>query len=102
MIFCTVSVSVLFFSFSGQRSGKWIVCEKATPHGIRADAAQHSAHILNGVLGEWLFHVGVCDLLQLCVKAAEVFLLQAGELVVTQRRENILDVLPVTAIRRMR
>lgn len=50
-----------------------IMRKKATLHGIREDTAQRSVYALNGVLGEWLFRVKADDLLQLCVKAAEVF-----------------------------
>ena len=54
-------------------------------------------HALNGVLGEWLFCVGTNDFSQLCVEIPEVFRPQLGELVVTQRREDAFDVLPVAA-----
>ena len=54
-------------------------------------------YALNGVLGEWLFCVGTDDFSQLCVEIPEVLRPQLGELVVTQRRENTLDVLPVAA-----
>ena len=74
-----------------------IMRKKATLHGIREDAAQRSVHALNGVLGEWLFCVGTNDFSQLCVETSEVLRPQLGELVVTQRRENTLDVLPVAA-----
>ena len=49
------------------------------------------------VLGEWLFCVGTDDFSQFCVEIPEVFRPQLGELVVTQRRKNTLDVLPVAA-----
>ena len=71
--------------------------KKATLHGIREDAAQRRVHALNGVLGEWLFCVGTDDFSQLCVEIPEVLWPQLGELVVTQRREDTLDVLPVAA-----
>ena len=71
--------------------------KKATLHGIREDTAQRSVYALNGVLGEWLFRVGTDDLPQFCVKAAKVFRPQVSELVVAQRRENALNILPVTA-----
>ena len=74
-----------------------IMRKKATLHGIREDAAQRSVHALNGVLGEWLFCVGTNDFSQLCVETSEVLRPQLGELVVTQRREDTLDVLPVAA-----
>ena len=74
-----------------------IMRKKATLHGIREDAAQRRVHALNGVLGEWLFCVGTDDFSQLCVEIPEVFRPQIGELVVTQRREDTLDVLPVAA-----
>ena len=74
-----------------------IMRKKATLHGIREDAAQRSVHALNGVLGEWLFRVGTDDFSQFCVEIPEVLRPQLGELVVTQRRENALDVLPVAA-----
>lgn len=74
-----------------------IMRKKATLHGIREDAAQRSVHALNGVLGEWLFCVGTDDFSQLCVEIPEVLRPQLGELVVTQRREDTLDVLPVAA-----
>ena len=74
-----------------------IMRKKATLHGIREDAAQRSVHALNGVLGEWLFRVGTDDFSQFCVEIPEVLRPQLGELVVTQRRENTLDVLPVAA-----
>ena len=74
-----------------------IMRKKATLHGIREDAAQRSVHALNGVLGERLFRVGTDDFSQFCVEISEVLRPQLGELVVTQRRENTLDVLPVTA-----
>ena len=74
-----------------------IMRKKATLHGIREDAAQRSMHALNGVLGEWLFCVGTDDFSQFCVEIPEVLRPQLGELVVTQRRENTLDVLPVAA-----
>lgn len=74
-----------------------IMRKKATLHGIREDAAQRRVHALNGVLGEWLFRVGTDDFSQLCVETSEVLWPQLGELVVTQRRENTLDVLPVAA-----
>ena len=74
-----------------------IMQKKATLHGIREDAAQRRVHALNGVLGEWLFCVGTDDFSQLCVEIPEVFRPQIGELVVTQRREDTLDVLPVAA-----
>lgn len=74
-----------------------IMRKKATLHGIREDAAQRSVHALNGVLGEWLFRVGTDDFSQFCVEIPEVLRPQFGELVVTQRRENTLDVLPVAA-----
>ena len=74
-----------------------IMRKKATLHGIREDAAQRSVHALNGVLGEWLFCVGTNDFLQFCVEIPEVLRPQFCELVVTQRRENTLDVLPVAA-----
>ena len=54
-------------------------------------------HALNGVLGEWLFCVGTDDFSQFCVEIPEVLRPQLGELVVTQRRENTLDILPVAA-----
>ena len=71
--------------------------KKATLHGIREDAAQRSVHALNGVLGEWLFCIGTDDFSQFCVEIPEVLRPQLGELVVTQRWENTLDVLPVAA-----
>lgn len=74
-----------------------IMRKKATLHGIREDAAQRSVHALNGVLGKWLFCVGTNDFSQLCVEIPEVLRPQFCELVVTQRRENTLDVLPVAA-----
>ena len=74
-----------------------IMRKKATLHGIREDAAQRSVHALNGVLGEWLFCVGTNDFSQFGVEIPEVLRPQLGELVVTQRRENALDVLPVAA-----
>ena len=74
-----------------------IMRKKATLHGIREDAAQRSVHALNGVLGEWLFRVGTDDFSQFCVEIPEVLRPQLGELVVTQRREDTLDVLPVAA-----
>ena len=74
-----------------------IMRKKATLHGIREDAAQRSVHALNGVLGEWLFRVGTDDFSQFCVEIPEVLRPQFCELVVTQRREDALDVLPVTA-----
>ena len=74
-----------------------IMRKKATLHGIREDAAQRSVHALNGVLGEWLFCIGTDDFSQFCVEIPEVLRPQLGELVVTQRRENTLDVLPVAA-----
>lgn len=74
-----------------------IMRKKATLHGIREDAAQRSVHALNGVLGEWLFCVGTGDFSQFCVKIPEVLRPQLGELVVTQRREDAFDVLPVAA-----
>ena len=74
-----------------------VMRKKATLHGIREDAAQRSVHALNGVLGEWLFCVGTNDFSQLCVEIPEVLRPQLGELVVTQRREDTLDVLPVAA-----
>mgnify|MGYP006903571525 CR=1 FL=1 len=74
-----------------------IMRKKATLHGIREDAAQRSVHALNGVLGEWLFCVGTNDFSQFCVEIPEVLRPQFCELVVTQRRENTLDVLPVAA-----
>ena len=74
-----------------------IMRKKATLHGIREDAAQRCVHALNGVLGEWLFCVGTDDFSQFCVEIPEVLRPQLGELVVTQRRENTLDVLPVAA-----
>ena len=74
-----------------------IMRKKATLHGIREDAAQRCVHALNGVLGEWLFRVGTDDFSQFCVEIPEVLRPQLGELVVTQRRENTLDVLPVAA-----
>ena len=74
-----------------------IMRKKATLHGIREDAAQRSVHALNGVLGEWLFCVGTDDFSQFCVEIPEVLRPQFCELVVTQRRENTLDVLPVAA-----
>ena len=74
-----------------------IMRKKATLHGIREDAAQRSVHALNGVLGEWLFCVGTNDFSQFCVEIPEVLRPQLGELVVTQRREDTLDVLPVAA-----
>ena len=74
-----------------------IMRKKATLHGIREDAAQRRVHALNGVLGEWLFRVGTNDFSQLCVETSEVLRPQLGELVVTQRREDTLDVLPVAA-----
>ena len=74
-----------------------IMRKKATLHGIREDAAQRSVHALNGVLGKWLFCVGTDDFSQFCVEIPEVLRPQLGELVVTQRRENTLDVLPVAA-----
>ena len=74
-----------------------IMRKKATLHGIREDAAQRSVHALNGVLGEWLFCVGTNDFSQFGVEIPEVLRPQLGELVVTQRREDALDVLPVTA-----
>lgn len=74
-----------------------IMRKKATLHGIREDAAQRRVHALNGVLGEWLFCVGTNDFSQFCVEIPEVLRPQLGELVVTQRREDTLDVLPVAA-----
>ena len=74
-----------------------IMRKKATLHGIREDAAQRSVHALNGVLGEWLFRVGTDDFSQFGVEIPEVLRPQFGELVVTQCRENALDVLPVAA-----
>ena len=74
-----------------------VMRKKATLHGIREDAAQRSVHALNGVLGEWLFCIGTDDFSQFCVEIPEVLRPQLGELVVTQRRENTLDVLPVAA-----
>ena len=74
-----------------------VMRKKATLHGIREDAAQRSVHALNGVLGEWLFRVGTDDFSQFCVEIPEVLRPQLGELVVTQRRENAFDVLPVAA-----
>lgn len=74
-----------------------IMRKEATLHGIREDAAQRSVHALNGVLGEWLFCVGTDDFSQFCVEIPEVLRPQLGELVVTQRREDTLDVLPVAA-----
>ena len=74
-----------------------IMRKKATLHGIREDAAQRSVHALNGVLGEWLFRVGTDDFSQFCVEIPEVLRPQLGELVVTQRREDAFDVLPVAA-----
>ena len=74
-----------------------IMRKKATLHGIREDAAQRSVHALNGVLGEWLFCVGTNDFSQFCVEIPEVLRPQLGELVVTQRREDAFDVLPVAA-----
>ena len=43
------------------------------------------------------FCVGTNDFSQLCVEIPEVFRPQLGELVVTQRREDAFDVLPVAA-----
>ena len=43
------------------------------------------------------FCVGTDDFSQFCVEIPEVLRPQLGELVVTQRRENTLDVLPVAA-----
>ena len=74
-----------------------IMRKKATLHGIREDAAQRRVYALNGVLGEWLFCIGTDDFSQFCVEIPEVLRPQLGELVVTQRRENTLDVLPVAA-----
>ena len=74
-----------------------IMRKKATLHGIRENAAQRSVHALNGVLGEWLFCVGTNDFSQFCVEIPEVLRPQLGELVVTQRREDAFDVLPVAA-----
>ena len=74
-----------------------IMRKKATLHGIREDAAQRSVHALNGVLGEWLFCVGTDDFSQFGVEIPEVLRPQLGELVVTQRREDAFDVLPVAA-----
>ena len=74
-----------------------IMRKKATLHSIREDAAQRSVHALNGVLGEWLFCVGTDDFSQFGVEIPEVLRPQLGELVVTQRRENAFDVLPVAA-----
>ena len=74
-----------------------IMRKKATLHGIREDAAQRRVHALNGVLGEWLFCVGTNDFSQFGVEIPEVLRPQLGELVVTQRRENAFDVLPVAA-----
>lgn len=74
-----------------------IMRKKATLHGIREDATQRSVHALNGVLGEWLFCVGTDDFSQLCVEIPEVLRPQFCELVVTQRREDTLDVLLVAA-----
>lgn len=74
-----------------------IMRKKATLHGIREDAAQRRVHALNGVLGEWLFRVGTDDFSQLCVEIPKVLRPQFCELVVTQRREDTLDVLPVAA-----
>lgn len=73
------------------------MCKKATLHGIREDAAQRRVHALNGVLGEWLFCVGTDDFSQFCVEIPEVLRPQLGELVVTQRGEKTLRVLPVAA-----
>ena len=72
-----------------------VMRKKATLHGLREDTAQRSVHALNGVLGEWLFCVGTNDFSQLCVEIPEVLRPQLGELVVTQRREDAFDVLPV-------
>ena len=74
-----------------------IMRKKATLHGIREDAAQRRVHALNGVLGEWLFCIGTNDFSQFCVEIPEVLRPQIGGLVVPQRREDALDVLPVTA-----
>ena len=74
-----------------------VMRKKATLHGIREDAAQRSVHALNGVLGEWLFRVGTDDFSQFCVEIPEVLRPQFGELVVTQRREDAFNVLPVAA-----
>lgn len=74
-----------------------IMRKKATLHGIREDAAQRSVHALNGVLGEWLFCVGTDDFSQFRVEIPEVLRPQFCELIVTQRREDTLDVLPVAA-----
>ena len=74
-----------------------IMRKKATLHGIREYAAQRSVHALNGVLGEWLFRVGTDDFSQFGVEIPEVLRPQLGELVVTQHREDTLDVLPVAA-----
>ena len=74
-----------------------IMRKKATLHGIREDAAQRCVHALNGVLGEWLFCVETDDFSQFGVEIPEVLRPQLGELVVTQRREDALDVLPVAA-----
>ena len=74
-----------------------IMRKKATLHGIREDAAQRSVHALNGVLGEWLFCVGTDSFSQFGVEIPEVLRPQLGELVVTQHREDTLDVLPVAA-----
>ena len=90
----------LLFAFApgvAEGAPRRIMRKKATLHGIREDAAQRSVHALNGVLGEWLFRVGTDDFSQFCVEIPEVLRPQFGELVVTQRREDAFDVLPVTA-----
>ena len=74
-----------------------VMRKKATLHGIREDAAQRRVHALNGVLGEWLFRFNADDFSQFCVEIPEVLRPQLGELVVTQRREDTLDVLLVAA-----
>ena len=74
-----------------------IMRKKATLHGIREDAAQRRVHALNGVLGEWLFRFNAGGFSQLRVEIPEVLRPQLGELVLTQRREDTLDVLPVAA-----
>ena len=91
--------NLLFALASGVAVGapRRIMRKKATLHGIREDAAQRRVHALNGVLGEWLFCVGTDDFSQFCVEIPEVLRPQLCELVVTQRRENTLDVLPVAA-----
>ena len=89
--------NLLFALAPGVGAPRRIMRKKATLHGIREDAAQRRVYALNGVLGEWLFCIGTDDFSQFCVEIPEVLRPQLGELVVTQRRENTLDVLPVAA-----